>query len=77
MRWMFRPHVLQHRPNTLSMFLALHHVQGKLSPLQWFSVAPQIQHSNVSAECLLSKAELPSLQQALGPASQGKCIFLL
>lgn len=32
MRWMFRPHVLQHRPTTPSMFLALHHVQGKLLP---------------------------------------------
>lgn len=32
--------------------------------LQWLSITPQIQHSNVSAECLLSKAELPSLQQA-------------
>lgn len=74
MGWEFRPHVLQHRP-TGSLLCTVFMVNFYL--LQWFSVAPQIQHGNVSAECLLSKAELASLQQVLVTVFQGKSLFLL
>lgn len=75
MRWMFRPHVLQHRPATLSVFLALHRVQGKFLPPPVVFCCSTDSAQQVSAEGLLSKAELPSLQQALVPVFQGKAFF--